>query len=100
MLHLLSPECLAPHLLLDAEFAAGGAAAVVVVVCSVSSDYWHKIYGAVNAIIFMRNFVPHPIEFFPLLSVNVGNGSIYKAFGNWSTVAMDRSSVFIQLENR
>lgn len=106
-----SPECLAPHLLLRSlNFFVHVIVDVVAVTCSAPFDYWHKIYGAINAIIFMRTHLSTlPIKF-PIRIENISVSSQHQrqqqqptniAFGNWSTLSQwTRYHTFIQLENR
>lgn len=75
--------------------------AAVVVVCSVSSDYWHKIYGAVNAIIFMREasslFHSNVLFSFTCSPSVICVGKQHLATG---ALSQWTDPVFIQLENR
>lgn len=75
--------------------------AAVVVVCSVSSDYWHKIYGAVNAIIFMRKasslFHSNVLFSFTCSPSVICVGKQHLATG---ALSQWTDPVFIQLENR
>lgn len=84
LLRFAEVECLAPHLLL---FSICWCA----LVCSLFSDYWHKIYGAVNAIIFIRNAL-YPVELYFIPSSRSVLFSGGSRSGNWSTVAMNRFS--------